>query len=63
MPAELSEAACCRNCDYLLCGLPSNICPECGHGKWLRPFDFKRRTVREVMKESLARLLDIGRAS
>ncbi len=37
------------------------ICPECGHGKWLRPFDFKRRTEREVMKESIARLLDIGR--
>lgn len=30
MPAELAETACCRNCDYLLCGLPSNICPECG---------------------------------
>lgn len=56
MPAKLPESACCRDCDYLLRGLPSNVCPECG-----RDFDlddprsyavmprrrrFRRRTFR-----------------
>lgn len=48
MPAELSESACCRNCDYLLRGLPSNVCPECG-----RDFDLANPHSYAVMPRRL----------
>lgn len=29
-PPSMPESACCRRCDYLLRGLDTRVCPECG---------------------------------